>query len=94
MALHALAQCTSRIMLAAQISDEAVENEWRIVRGLAEMGMEERFKNATYVCAHMCTSSFFFLLFFYYLCVCHHEKLHLMASKKMVGLVGYYCYKP
>jgi hypothetical protein len=74
MALHALAQCTSRIMLSAQISDEAVENEWVIVRGLAEMGLEERFKSATYV--YMCTHFHFFFSY-----VCHHEKLHLMASK-------------
>jgi hypothetical protein len=40
MGLHALAQCTSRILLAGNKSEE----DWAIVGGLAELGMEERWK--------------------------------------------------
>ncbi|KAF9054030.1 hypothetical protein BJ165DRAFT_1522611 [Panaeolus papilionaceus] len=45
MALHALAQVTSRIMLDNELPDDrALRTDWDIVRGFAEMGMEERFK--------------------------------------------------
>ncbi|KAF8999845.1 hypothetical protein BDQ17DRAFT_1360508 [Cyathus striatus] len=44
MALHALAQCSSRLLLAAQTSDVAFEADWDVYRGFAELGMEERFK--------------------------------------------------
>ncbi|EPQ55921.1 SET domain-containing protein [Gloeophyllum trabeum ATCC 11539] len=41
--LHSLAQCTARLLLAWQQGEEAFENDWRIVQGLAVLGMEERF---------------------------------------------------
>ncbi|KAF8637143.1 hypothetical protein AX17_003047 [Amanita inopinata Kibby_2008] len=45
MALHALTQTTSRILLANQQQDDfGVDAEWQFVRALAEMGMEERYK--------------------------------------------------
>ena len=43
MALNALAQCTSRILLANQFGEETLKGDWLIVRGLAVLGMEERF---------------------------------------------------
>ena len=43
MALNALAQCTSRILLANQIGEETLKADWEIVKGLAVLGMEERF---------------------------------------------------
>ncbi|KDR78320.1 hypothetical protein GALMADRAFT_138424 [Galerina marginata CBS 339.88] len=44
MALHALAQCTSRILQVNQISDSALHLDWDIMRGMAELGLEDRFK--------------------------------------------------
>lgn len=45
MALHALAQCTSRILQANQLKDPSTLNsDWDIVKGLAELGLEDRFK--------------------------------------------------
>ncbi|KAH9476890.1 putative protein lysine methyltransferase SET5 [Psilocybe cubensis] len=43
-ALHALAQTTSRVLLANQLADSALHHDWDVVMGLAELGMEERFK--------------------------------------------------
>jgi hypothetical protein len=43
MALNALAQCTSRILLANQVGEESLRADWIIVKGLAVLGMEERF---------------------------------------------------
>ena len=43
MALNALAQCTSRILLANQVGEETLKADWVIVKGLAVLGMEERF---------------------------------------------------
>ncbi|KAF8816928.1 SET domain-containing protein [Phlegmacium glaucopus] len=43
MALNALAQCTSRILLANQVGEETLKGDWLIVKGLAVLGMEERF---------------------------------------------------
>ena len=46
-ALHALAQLTSRILLANQLqTDHELKNDWEVVKGLAVLGMEERFKDA------------------------------------------------
>ncbi|KAH7913647.1 hypothetical protein BJ138DRAFT_1145715 [Hygrophoropsis aurantiaca] len=46
MALHALAQCTSRLLLARQKSDEAqLVADMGVVNGLAELGMEDRFQS-------------------------------------------------
>jgi hypothetical protein len=42
MALNALAQCTSRILLANQVGEETLKRDWLIVKGLAVLGMEER----------------------------------------------------
>ena len=46
MALHALVQSTARVLLSAQVGDGALDEDWRVVRGFAELGMEERFKGA------------------------------------------------
>lgn len=42
MALHALAQCTSRLLLASQQDAATFDLDWEVVQGLAELGMEER----------------------------------------------------
>jgi hypothetical protein len=42
MALHALTQCTSRILLASQQDAATFNLDWEVVQGLAELGMEER----------------------------------------------------
>jgi len=44
MAFHALAQCTSRLLLAAQRDDGTLDEDLQVVQGLAELGMEERFR--------------------------------------------------
>ncbi|KAF9221748.1 SET domain-containing protein [Gyrodon lividus] len=44
LALHALAQCTSKLLLSNQRDDGSVHDDLQVVQGLAEMGMEERFK--------------------------------------------------
>ncbi|KAJ6556895.1 hypothetical protein B0H10DRAFT_2121899, partial [Mycena sp. CBHHK59/15] len=44
MALHALVQCTARMLLAAAAGDAPLAADWRIVRSFAELGMEERAK--------------------------------------------------
>lgn len=44
MALHALALCTSRLLLAAQRDDGTFDEDLQVVQGLAELGMEERFR--------------------------------------------------
>ncbi|KAF9562868.1 SET domain-containing protein [Agrocybe pediades] len=44
LALHALAQCTSRILQANQLGEAAFQLDWDIVQGLAELSMEDRFK--------------------------------------------------
>lgn len=46
MALHALAQCTSRVLLAGQRGEEEEAADWAVVMGLAEMGMEDRWKHS------------------------------------------------
>ena len=51
MALHALAQCTSRLLLSAQRADGTFDEDLQVVQGLAELGMEERFR------ALLCVSS-------------------------------------
>lgn len=42
MGLHALAQQTARILLSFEKSDDEFSNEWKTLRGFAEMGMEDR----------------------------------------------------
>ncbi|TFK48194.1 SET domain-containing protein [Heliocybe sulcata] len=42
-ALHSVAQCTARLLLAYQQSEEAFEADWKVVKALAVLGMEERF---------------------------------------------------
>ena len=44
MALHALAQCTSRILLAYQRDEAQAEEDWRFLRAMAQLGMEQRAK--------------------------------------------------
>ncbi|KAF9481594.1 SET domain-containing protein [Pholiota conissans] len=44
MALHALTQCTSRVLLSNQYGDAALHSDWDIVKGMAELSLEERFK--------------------------------------------------
>jgi hypothetical protein len=46
MALHALAQCASRVLLAGQRGEEEEHTDWDVVTGLAELGMEERWKHS------------------------------------------------
>jgi hypothetical protein len=41
-ALHALAQCTARVLLAAQGADSGVEEDWAIVSALAHVSVAER----------------------------------------------------
>lgn len=45
MALHALAQFTSRILLSSQLDEATLDADWQVARGLAELGMEERFRD-------------------------------------------------
>jgi hypothetical protein len=42
MALYALTQCTSRLLLASQKDDATFDSDWEVVQGLAVLGMEER----------------------------------------------------
>ncbi|KAI0297053.1 hypothetical protein B0F90DRAFT_1876045 [Multifurca ochricompacta] len=43
MAIHALTQCTARLLLAAQQANEdTLRDDWSVYRALAELGMEER----------------------------------------------------
>ncbi|KAF8262748.1 SET domain-containing protein [Lactarius quietus] len=42
MAFHALTQCAARLLLAQQAGDDALRDDWRVYRALAELGMEER----------------------------------------------------
>ncbi|KIJ60899.1 hypothetical protein HYDPIDRAFT_97759 [Hydnomerulius pinastri MD-312] len=44
LALHALTQCTSKLLLSAQRDDGSLDDDLQVVQGLAELGMEERFK--------------------------------------------------
>ncbi|KAG8215343.1 hypothetical protein J3R82DRAFT_8938 [Butyriboletus roseoflavus] len=44
MALHALAQCTSKLLLSAQRDDGILDEDLQVMQGLAELGMEERFR--------------------------------------------------
>lgn len=44
MALHALAQCAARVLLAGQRTEDEEHHDWSIVRSFAELGLEERFK--------------------------------------------------
>ena len=44
MALHALAQCTARVLLAEQQDAAAFRADWAVVRALAQLGMEDRAK--------------------------------------------------
>jgi len=41
--LHSVSQCTARLLLAYQQSEEAFEADWQIVKAFAMLGMEERF---------------------------------------------------
>jgi hypothetical protein len=50
LAVHALAQCTSRILLDHQQGRvDDLKSDWEVVKGLAVLGMEERFKDIGYV---------------------------------------------
>ncbi|KAH9922237.1 SET domain-containing protein [Fomitopsis serialis] len=44
MALHALAQCTARVILAYQQDETQAETDWRFVKAMAQLGMEQRAK--------------------------------------------------
>ncbi|TFY56063.1 hypothetical protein EVJ58_g7864 [Rhodofomes roseus] len=44
MALHALAQCTARVLLAYQQDEAQAEADWRFVKAMAQLGMEQRAK--------------------------------------------------
>ena len=46
LAVHAQAQCASRILLdQQQAQDDDLKSDWELVKGLAVLGMEERFKD-------------------------------------------------
>ncbi|KAI0742944.1 SET domain-containing protein [Daedaleopsis nitida] len=45
--LHALAQCTARILLTYQQDEAAFLEDWDMVRALAQLGMEERAKSGS-----------------------------------------------
>ena len=49
MALHALAQCTARVLLADQRDEATLTSDWGVIRALAQLGMEERAKGGWYV---------------------------------------------
>lgn len=44
MALHALSQCTARVLLAIQQDEATFTADWDVVRSFAQLGMEERAK--------------------------------------------------
>ena len=44
MGLHALAQMTARVLLTFQQDDKLFQEDWEVVRSLAQLGMEERAK--------------------------------------------------
>ncbi|KAI0354211.1 SET domain-containing protein [Trametes cingulata] len=44
MALHALSQLTARVLLTYNQDEKAFEEDWEVVRSLAQLGMEERAK--------------------------------------------------
>ncbi|RPD63401.1 SET domain-containing protein [Lentinus tigrinus ALCF2SS1-6] len=44
MALHALAQCTARVLLTFEQDEKAFAEDWEVVRAWAQLGMEERAK--------------------------------------------------
>ncbi|KAI0056815.1 SET domain-containing protein [Artomyces pyxidatus] len=46
MALHAITQCTARLLLANQSG--SIDEDWKIFRAFAELGMEERAKGSWY----------------------------------------------
>ena len=48
-AVHALAQCTSRLLLAAQADDGSLEADQQVLQSLAVLGMEERFRALRWV---------------------------------------------
>jgi hypothetical protein len=60
-AVHALAQCTSRILLANQQGEDALKTDWELVKGLAVLGMEQRFKSTGYVPMHFHPSRAFMI---------------------------------
>lgn len=55
MALHALAHCTSKLLLSAQRDDGTLDKDLQVMRGLAELGMEERFRVFWSVLIHRST---------------------------------------
>ena len=54
MAFHALTQCAARLLLAQQAGDDALRDDWRVYRALAELGMEERARGSWCVHALVC----------------------------------------
>lgn len=42
MALHALAQCTARILLANRQNDAELQTDWETFCAFAQLGMEDR----------------------------------------------------
>lgn len=41
-ALHALTQCTARLLLSEQRDEKDFLDDWNVITGLAQLGMEER----------------------------------------------------
>ncbi|KAJ7658862.1 hypothetical protein DFH06DRAFT_1327414 [Mycena polygramma] len=51
LALHALAQCTARLIFAHAAGEAALKADWAVVRGFAALGMEERARYSFRLCA-------------------------------------------
>lgn len=49
MALHALSQCTAKILLSFQQDESTFDSDWTVFRSFAQLGMEERAKGGWYV---------------------------------------------
>ena len=90
MALHALAQCTARLLLAHQQKQgrqkaggsgdgerEGIREDWGVYCALADLGMEERVKGGWYVC--VCAPS------------AHYSNTHAFAP---LALKGYMAWSP
>lgn len=48
MALQAVAHCIARVLLSNETGEAARDDDWRFLQSLAELGMEERFKDTGY----------------------------------------------
>jgi hypothetical protein len=51
---RAHAMCSARLLLAQQAGDDALRDDWRVYRALAELGMEERAQGGWCVTPPLC----------------------------------------